>query len=310
MPLPELNLGGGFDVPCFAGEQPIDIYRMAAALHETLCNGPELLATTRLSLELGRWLVGEAGVYLTRVLDRTRELRRRPSSPPTAAAITCSAPPAACSSEGAAIIRSRSPTASTRRRRAGHGHRLPRDAVRRVRRRGHAPPRGAGRPDRDLLRRRLCLSASPQAWESRPAGARDPGLGVDRLDEIEAVRRGVEAERGPVARFQRLAHVVRAAIAPARPARGSRPSSAPGGGGSCAPPHRRGFPRRRGSTSSRSSVFTGLSDWQWAERKVVKSWRPISCAAPSRIASTSSGTATCHTRPASSAGGARRSRMR
>jgi diaminopimelate decarboxylase len=70
-PLPELNLGGGFDVPCFAGERPIDVYRMAKALHETLCNGPELLATTRLSLELGRWLVAEAGVYLTRVLDRT-----------------------------------------------------------------------------------------------------------------------------------------------------------------------------------------------------------------------------------------------
>src|SRR5438874_2155387 len=71
MPLPELNLGGGFDVPCFAGEQPLDIYRMAAALNETLCNGPELLATTRLSLELGRWLVAESGVYLSRILDRT-----------------------------------------------------------------------------------------------------------------------------------------------------------------------------------------------------------------------------------------------
>jgi diaminopimelate decarboxylase len=70
-PLPELNLGGGFDVPCFAGERPLDIYRMATALHETLCNGPDLLATTRLSLELGRWLVAESGVYLTRVIDRT-----------------------------------------------------------------------------------------------------------------------------------------------------------------------------------------------------------------------------------------------
>jgi diaminopimelate decarboxylase len=70
MPIPELNLGGGFDVPCFEGEQPLDVYRMAAALHETLCNGPELLATTRLSLELGRWLVAEAGVYLTRIIDR------------------------------------------------------------------------------------------------------------------------------------------------------------------------------------------------------------------------------------------------
>ena len=71
MPIPELNLGGGFDVPCFAGEQAIDVYRMANALHDTLCDGPELLATTRLSLELGRWLVAESGVYLSRVLDRT-----------------------------------------------------------------------------------------------------------------------------------------------------------------------------------------------------------------------------------------------
>jgi diaminopimelate decarboxylase len=71
LPIPELNLGGGFDVPCFEGEQALDVYRMAKALHETLCNGPELLATTRLSLELGRWLVAESGVYLTRILDRT-----------------------------------------------------------------------------------------------------------------------------------------------------------------------------------------------------------------------------------------------
>ena len=70
-PIPELNLGGGFDVPCFDGDQPLDIYRMAGALQETLTSGSELLATTRLSLELGRWLVGEAGVYLSRVLDRT-----------------------------------------------------------------------------------------------------------------------------------------------------------------------------------------------------------------------------------------------
>lgn len=71
LPLPELNLGGGFDIPCFEGEQPIDLYRLANALHETVRNGPELLATTRLSLELGRWLVAQCGVYLSRVLDRT-----------------------------------------------------------------------------------------------------------------------------------------------------------------------------------------------------------------------------------------------
>jgi len=71
LPLPELNLGGGFDVPCYGGEEQLDIFRIAESLHATMCDGPELLATTRYSLELGRWLVGEAGVYLARVLDRT-----------------------------------------------------------------------------------------------------------------------------------------------------------------------------------------------------------------------------------------------
>lgn len=71
LPIPELNLGGGFDIPCFEGDRPIDLYRMSEALHETLTSGPERLATTRITFELGRWLVGEAGVYLTRILDRT-----------------------------------------------------------------------------------------------------------------------------------------------------------------------------------------------------------------------------------------------
>lgn len=70
-PIPELNLGGGFDVPIYAGEEPLDLYELATALHHTLCNAPEMLATTRVSLELGRWLVAESGVYLTRILDRT-----------------------------------------------------------------------------------------------------------------------------------------------------------------------------------------------------------------------------------------------
>jgi len=71
MAIPELNLGSGFDVACRPGDEPLDIDRVAAALNQTLCNSPPLLATTRFSIELGRWLVGEAGVYLTWVLDRT-----------------------------------------------------------------------------------------------------------------------------------------------------------------------------------------------------------------------------------------------
>jgi diaminopimelate decarboxylase len=71
MPLPELNLGSGFDIACRPDDEPLDIDRVAAALNHNLCNAPSLLATTRFTIELGRWLVGESGVYLTRVLDRT-----------------------------------------------------------------------------------------------------------------------------------------------------------------------------------------------------------------------------------------------
>jgi len=70
-PLPELNLGSGFDIACRPGETPLDIDHVATALNRTLCDAPPMLATTSFTIELGRWLVGEAGVYLTRVLDRT-----------------------------------------------------------------------------------------------------------------------------------------------------------------------------------------------------------------------------------------------
>ncbi|MEA3068498.1 MAG: diaminopimelate decarboxylase [Sphingomonadales bacterium] len=71
LPIPELNLGSGFDVACRPGDEPLDIDRVAAALNRTLCDAAPLLATTRFTIELGRWLVGESGVYLTRIVDRT-----------------------------------------------------------------------------------------------------------------------------------------------------------------------------------------------------------------------------------------------
>ena len=70
-PIPELNLGSGFDIACRPGDTPLDIDRVAVALNQTLSTAPSLLATTRFTIELGRWLVGESGVYLTRVVDRT-----------------------------------------------------------------------------------------------------------------------------------------------------------------------------------------------------------------------------------------------
>lgn len=67
---PLVNLGGGFGVPYFAGEVPPDVERVGAALGEALERRPAVLARSRFAIELGRWLVAECGVYLTRVVDR------------------------------------------------------------------------------------------------------------------------------------------------------------------------------------------------------------------------------------------------
>ena len=67
---PEVNLGGGFGIPYFAGEAPLDLYSMGQAMGDMLADVPGSLCASRFTLELGRWLVGEAGIYLTRVTDR------------------------------------------------------------------------------------------------------------------------------------------------------------------------------------------------------------------------------------------------
>ena len=66
---PLVNLGGGFGVPYFAGDGALDVERVGNALAESLAARPQILAETRFAIELGRWLVAEAGVYLTRVVD-------------------------------------------------------------------------------------------------------------------------------------------------------------------------------------------------------------------------------------------------
>lgn len=70
MALPHCNLGGGFGIPYFPGDTPVDIARVGALLGERFGQLPASLENTRFCIELGRYLVGEAGIYLTRVIDR------------------------------------------------------------------------------------------------------------------------------------------------------------------------------------------------------------------------------------------------
>ncbi|HEV2818809.1 MAG TPA: pyridoxal-dependent decarboxylase, exosortase A system-associated [Allosphingosinicella sp.] len=67
---PLVNLGGGFGIPHFHGERPLDVESVAVALSATLAGRPAILSDTKFAIELGRWLVGEAGVYLTRIVDK------------------------------------------------------------------------------------------------------------------------------------------------------------------------------------------------------------------------------------------------
>lgn len=69
-PLPHCNLGGGLGIPYFPGDLPVDVATLGARLAERFEALPTVLSETAFCLELGRYLVGEAGVYLTRVIDR------------------------------------------------------------------------------------------------------------------------------------------------------------------------------------------------------------------------------------------------
>lgn len=68
--LPHLNMGGGFGIPYFHGDRPLDVAAVGAALAERFAALPPELDGAEFAIELGRYLVGEAGVYLTRIIDR------------------------------------------------------------------------------------------------------------------------------------------------------------------------------------------------------------------------------------------------
>ena len=70
-PLRYLNLGGGFGIPYTERDLPLDLEAVAANLH-LLVDGPlaQRFPEATPVIELGRYLVGECGVYVTRVVDR------------------------------------------------------------------------------------------------------------------------------------------------------------------------------------------------------------------------------------------------
>jgi diaminopimelate decarboxylase len=69
-PVKLLNIGGGLGIPHFPGEQLLDVAPIAANLAELVPQVARHLPGAELALELGRYLVGESGVYVCRIIDR------------------------------------------------------------------------------------------------------------------------------------------------------------------------------------------------------------------------------------------------
>lgn len=69
-PVRILNIGGGFGIPYFPGDERLDLALVGRNLAGILEGLDSRLPQAQVVLELGRFLVGEAGIYVCRVIDR------------------------------------------------------------------------------------------------------------------------------------------------------------------------------------------------------------------------------------------------
>ncbi|WP_010244011.1 type III PLP-dependent enzyme [Acetivibrio cellulolyticus] len=63
-----LDLGGGFGIPYFKNEYPLDIVLLKDGMSKLIRNYGTRLEKTRVAVESGRFLLAECGLYLTKVL--------------------------------------------------------------------------------------------------------------------------------------------------------------------------------------------------------------------------------------------------
>lgn len=65
-----VNIGGGFGIPYFPGDTPLDLATIGRKLDEHMFDFNTKLPQATMVIELGRYLVGEAGVYVCRILEK------------------------------------------------------------------------------------------------------------------------------------------------------------------------------------------------------------------------------------------------
>ena len=69
-PVRFLNLGGGFGIPYFPGEQRLDLTPVGLNLANICERAVKEMPGAGIVIELGRYFVGEAGIYVAKVVDR------------------------------------------------------------------------------------------------------------------------------------------------------------------------------------------------------------------------------------------------
>lgn len=69
-PVRLLNIGGGFGVPYFPGDEPLNVAEVGENLRHLMPEARRQLPDARVVIELGRYLIAEAGIYVCRVLER------------------------------------------------------------------------------------------------------------------------------------------------------------------------------------------------------------------------------------------------
>jgi diaminopimelate decarboxylase len=65
----DVNIGGGYGIPYFPGEEPLRLQKLGDALAPLQQKLQRALPGVTMVMELGRYLVGEAGLYVSRILD-------------------------------------------------------------------------------------------------------------------------------------------------------------------------------------------------------------------------------------------------
>jgi diaminopimelate decarboxylase len=70
-PVRQLNIGGGFGIPYFPKDAPLDIRPIGESLARLIDQRLKpTLPEAQVIMEFGRYIVGEAGLYVTRIIDR------------------------------------------------------------------------------------------------------------------------------------------------------------------------------------------------------------------------------------------------